>query len=617
MVGTMGAYNNSGLRPQKRISILKLLRDYPDFAPAGVSTGSNVDELGAWRAQSRDWARQLECARRKAIAGHFAAVALDAMAAELGIGVEVEQRLPDLAAHLDGHGLKLARSIGQKASGLPLDEALHFTTSLYPALLSDEVRSELGAFYTPPSLSGRLVDLATEHGVDWATARVLDPAAGAGAFLIQAARRMLREMEGVEPALQLRQLASRLHGFEIDSNAALLAQAALEIQLADLVASAGHDAPEFVRVCDSLDEEPTEHFDLVIGNPPYGRVSLTSEQRTRYARSLHGHANLYGVFTDLAVRWTKPGGLIAYLTPTSFLAGRYYSSLRRMLSNEAPPLSLDFVHARKGVFEDVLQETLLAVYKKAARRNRIQIHYLHVTSSVEAAVVKNGTVGLPADSNAPWLAPRTADHGQLIAAAETMPSRLKDWGYGVSTGPLVWNRFKDQLTRDKQGASILPLVWAECVLPQGTFEFRARKKHHTPYFRLKPGDEWLVVKEPCVLVQRTTAKEQARRLIAAELPIQFLRSSGGVVIENHLNMVKAIRPDPVESAVVSAFLNSHVIDQLFRCMNGSVAVSAFELAALPLPDQNDLEELRYLVATGAEQHQIDAECARLYRKADA
>ena len=41
--------------------------------------------------------------------------------------------------------------------------------------------------------------------------------------------------------------------------------------------------------------------------------------RRRYRRSLYGHANQYGVFTDLALRWTVPGGVIAYVTPTSFL----------------------------------------------------------------------------------------------------------------------------------------------------------------------------------------------------------------------------------------------------------------------------------------------------------
>ena len=42
------------------------------------------------------------------------------------------------------------------------------------------------------------------------------------------------------------------------------------------------------------------------------------------------------------------------------------------------------------------------------------------------------------------------------------------------------------------------------------------------------------VADACILVQRTTAKEQARRLIAAELPSEFVHQHRGVVVENHL-----------------------------------------------------------------------------------
>ncbi len=67
------------------------------------------------------------------------------------------------------------------------------------------------------------------------------------------------------------------------------------------------------------------------------------------------------MFTDLALRHARPGGIVAYVTPTSFLAGSYYQNLRRLLASEAPPVRMDFVEARRGVFDDVLQETLLAV----------------------------------------------------------------------------------------------------------------------------------------------------------------------------------------------------------------------------------------------------------------
>jgi adenine-specific DNA-methyltransferase len=135
----------------------------------------------------------------------------------------------------------------------------------------------------------------------------------------------------------------------------------------------------------------------------------------------------------------------------------------------------------------------------------------------------------------------------------------------------------------------VPVLWAESVTADGHFLLRCEKRNHRPFLRLRDGDDWLVVRRPCVLLQRTTAREQARRLIAAELPAALLEKHGGVTVENHLNMLIPIQRQPkIPLAVLAAFLNSDFADRAFRCLSGSVAVSAYELEHLPLPDADDL-----------------------------
>ena len=131
------------------------------------------------------------------------------------------------------------------------------------------------------------------------------------------------------------------------------------------------------------------------------------------------------------------------------------------------------------------------------------------------------------------------------------------------------------------------------------------------------GDEWLVVREPVVLLQRTTAKEQSRRLIAAEMSRRFISEHGGAVVENHLNMVRPILRWPlVPSGVATAFFNSGAADKVFRCLSGSVAVSAYELEAMPLPPPASLGELRTLVERGAPAAEVERACERLYGLVD-
>lgn len=582
----------------------------------GVDDDTVRVELGRARMLARAWAKTIPEGRRADYAALFARAAMAAFARRIKPDLELSPPLAAPHGTLDTAAQGLAQSIGVLAASLQLVEGAHSITGLYTTLLPDHQRGALGAFYTPPALAERLLDMAGEAGVDWRTAKILDPACGGGALLLPAAKRLIEALGDCAPALTLRQIGSRLLGLELDPYAADLAQTALEILFADISQRAGKPLPRLVRIVDTLEEPPKANYDLVIGNPPYGRVGLTPEQRQRFARSLYGHANLYGVFTDIALRWTRPGGLIAYLTPTSFLAGQYFSALRGLLAKEAPPIAFDFVHARGGVFEDVLQETLLAVYQRGAAPSRSQVHYLTVSNEREAEVRRNGTVGLPKIASAPWLAPREPEHSALIAHVETMTSRLSDLGYRVSTGPLVWNRFKGQLRRHRAKGT-LPLIWAEAVTSDGRFVFRADRRNHEPYFKLEACDGWLRVDTPCVLLQRTTAKEQSRRLICAELPMEFIEAHGGVVVENHLNMVLPVGGPRVSAGVIAALLNSQIVDQVFRCISGSVAVSAFELEALPLPSIEALKSVEKLVARGATKDQVETAIAALYKQAQS
>ncbi|MCY3828665.1 MAG: N-6 DNA methylase [Rhodospirillaceae bacterium] len=510
---------------------------------------------------------------------------------------------------------ELAENIGDAAAKLDAMDAGYAIGALYTATMPVGFRSQNGAYYTPPALCEVLLDMAAEAGVDWRTARILDPACGGGAFLSPVARRMARSLRDCEPRIALKNIEQRLLGFELDPFAAWLSQVFLEAALADLYHEAGTRPDSVVRVCDSLEQAVgNEGFDLVVGNPPYGRIGLSPELREKFRRSLFGHANLYGVFTDLALRFARPGGVVAYVTPTSFLAGEYFKALRGLLGREAPPVSIGFVAERKGVFADVLQETLLATYKRGGTSRTGKVYFISPGRDGSVATRAAGSFNLPEDPGRPWLMPRTEAQSALLRQVDEMPCRLADYGYTVSTGPLVWNRHKTSL-RDRPGTGRYPLIWAEAVRPDGVFSFRAEKRNHKPYFEPKAKERWVVTEFPCVLLQRTTAKEQCRRLIAAELPASFITEHGAVVIENHLNMIKPLNGAPkVALAALAALFNSDVVDQVFRCINGSVAVSAYELEALPLPLPEDVGEIERLVNERANRATLERAVERLYSR---
>ncbi len=98
------------------------------------------------------------------------------------------------------------------------------------------------------------------------------------------------------------------------------------------------------------------------------------------------------------------------------------------------------------------------------------------------------------------------------------------------------------------------------------------------------------------------------------MPRSFIKKHGAVIVENHLNMIKPIanRKPKVSPSTVSALLNSAIVDEAFRCISGSVAVSAFELEALPLPSIGAMAIVERLIREGAAPEAVEASIRRLY-----
>ncbi|EPC2362611.1 Eco57I restriction-modification methylase domain-containing protein [Citrobacter freundii] len=507
---------------------------------------------------------------------------------------------------------ELAERTGALIARFPSEDAGYLIGSIYTVMLPSAYRSEMGAYYTPPPLVSRLLDLAEKSGVDFSHATVIDPACGGGAFLAPAAIRMLKKDKGSSPEWIFRRISRRLKGIEIDPFAAWMSSVLLESVLMPLCIKAKRRLPEdTIIVGDALHHDKITGYDLVIGNPPYGRVTLDTQMRERYARSLFGHANLYGLFTDLAVRMAKKeSGVVAFLTPTSFLGGQYFTALRTLLTNKTTPIAFDFVSDRDGVFDDVLQETMLTAFRSGEHKVKAQVSSLIPKGLNKAKIEKIGSVEIE-KGGATWLLPRFKEDARFLQNLKTMPTRLSELGYSVSTGQLVWNRFKSQLrtTKDKNS---YPLIWAESITSNG-FRFSADRKNHVPYIDIAPKQDFLVTTTECVLIQRTTSKEQDKRILAAILPQEFIDETGGVVVENHINIVYSnglfseIKPE-----VVALLLNSQTVDRAFRCISGSVAVSAYELNSIPLPSQEQVLEIQSMLESGAHKRIIERTIAGFY-----
>lgn len=490
---------------------------------------------------------------------------------------------------------KLSRNIAKFLNDLSIVECGYYIGLVYTILLPDEYKSEYGVYYTPPVIAERLLDLLAAEGINWAKDKVLDPACGGGAFLIPVANRILGDhrIKKLSSLERIIFLEDHLSGIELDCFAAWITRVLLDIITYFDATAIGRRMKNIITETDTIKHalKETKKFDLIIGNPPYGRISLNEELRNEYSRSLFGHANMYGLFIDAALRLKTSDGLIGYVTPTSFLGGEYFKNLRKLITELAPPINIDFISDRSGVFENVLQETCLAVYGNNAQSD-ISIHGINMSHD-GYTVDRVGTFKINLGQS-PWFIPRSYSEVNIIEAVKSAQFSLKDYGYKASTGPLVWNRHKNQIKQEYE-EGVFPIIWSEAI-NEGIFSIDYKFRKDKKYIKVNPGQDFLVCCQPVVLVQRTTSKEQSRRIVTNVIDEDYFSKWQGAVIENHVNFIYPLNnSSQVSLQAISFILNTNIVDRIFRCISGSVAVSVSELHALPLPEPKKIKSVDKLI----------------------
>lgn len=444
---------------------------------------------------------------------------------------------------------------------LPTNERHYWVGTLYTLMLPVKVRRSQATYFTPPAVADAVVDLAISAGFDLAKDDVLDPAAGGAAFLSTLAGRM------ADAELPAHDIAQRLNGIEIDEGLAILSRRLISERLG---------APlerELIVAADALNYEISTSFGLVIANPPYGRMGLEDVQGTAWKTVAHsGHVNKYALFTELCFRHAKPGGIVALVIPSSFRAGPLYDRMRTFIRAQGEVLSIGSIAGRDGIFVDVAQDISVLVARKGRPHSQgAMVSFPTIGSAAKIRVIEQS---LPQEAGDAWPLPTTDLHDNGGAT-------LADYGVTVRAGYFVWNRERERLVeRLESGQRGYPLIWAKNVRLLGDCR-PAGKKNEKPDFVTFDDDSTAIIKTPAAVMQRTTNDKQPRRLVAAMVDPKVVEIWGGFVTENHTIVLTAADHEKLRTAI--ALLNTAAVDQRYRRVSGTAAVSVTLLRQLDLP----------------------------------
>ena len=197
-----------------------------------------------------------------------------------------------------------------------------------------------GVVYTKPWVVELILNLSGYvEGPGLVDRLAIEPAAGAGAFLVGMARRLVASC--LAAGRPLGDCSRSLIAYEIGEVAAEAAKMAVVEDLVGLrvdIDDARRLAEGWIRRGDYLLDAPRlPRADFVLGNPPYVRLEEIPEDTSRLYRSMYatmrGRADLYVAFFEAALRQLAPGGVCTYICADRWMLNQYGSDLRRLVTS--------------------------------------------------------------------------------------------------------------------------------------------------------------------------------------------------------------------------------------------------------------------------------------------
>src|SRR4030043_322709 len=471
------------------------------------------------------------------------------------------------------------------------------------ALYSDGLRPKdikpKGQFFTPKKVSTFMAEL---FDINQDKITLLDPGAGTGVLSAAFCEKLLSRKKPV---------ALVIDAFENDPEIIPLLKKVLQECKMDLEGKGSKVefnvlAKDFILTNEpylsgpGLFERGEKFYDFVISNPPYYKVGTESSYSKMMAQLICGQPNVYAFFMTMAASMLADKGEMVFITPRSFCSGLYYKNFRKWFLRKVRITRIHIFESRKDIFDKdgVLQENVIVKESKNGKEGLVTI-----TTSKDKELSVLGRIHVdysdiisPKNSESFIRIPTSELDVKILHIIDTWPCTLEKLGMEISTGPVVDFRAKEHLRQELTKGSV-PLLWMHNIQNMRVVWPSKKNKKPEAIASTEKTSPLLLPVKNYVLLKRFTSKEQRRRLDAAVLKqSEFPHESVG--IENHVNYIH--KPEGSlsvgEAFGIAALLNTGLIDNYFRSLNGHTQVNATEIRNLPLPDLSVIKKIGEVVS---------------------
>lgn len=472
---------------------------------------------------------------------------------------------------------------------------------LYSRNQGVEKRKSKGQFFTPVQVASFMANM---FDIKCDRIRLLDPGAGTGVLSAAFCQRLLDSSHAFDLMIDT---------YEVDPKLLPFLRAVLE-SCKESLESKGFNVSYDIRDCDFIlhnegyvngngllweNREPVL-YDFVIANPPYYKLNKNSPQASVMSDCVCGQPNIYTFFMALSANMLKPGGEMVFITPRSFCSGLYYKKFRQWFLANVELSHIHIFDSRKEIFEkdEVLQENIiLKAAKKTVKAHSGKI-VISTSKNRHFDKIKKLTVSDPGlilnkTEESFIKIPSSSVDFAVLNVIDKWPFKLRELGLEISTGPVVPFRAEKYLIKEPvdNGKSV-PLLWMHNMKGMKTVWPTDKNKKHSSIEVTEGSKHLLLPVRNYALVRRFSSKEQSRRLHSSV----FLKSEfpyEAIGIENHLNYIHRPGKDmSVDEAYgLSAILNTAIVDNYFRAINGNTQVNATDIRILPFPSLKDIRRI--------------------------
>lgn len=469
-----------------------------------------------------------------------------------------------------------------------LEQIIENTTE-YICQMPKSVRKRYGQFFTSKETARYMAGLfEIPQGKE--KLQILDAGSGSGILAVALLERLEKEQHIN---------AVRLVCYETDDNIISLLKKNLEeaclssrLHIDFEVRTDNYILSQYLEYNQLLGANPfPDKFDLVIGNPPYLKISKNAPEAKAMQDVCYGAPNLYFLFASMGSFNLKSGGEMVYIIPRSWTSGAYFEKFRKKFLDECVIKHLHLFVSRDKVFdkEKVLQETLIIKVKKSS----IEPKFINVTTTESCKDFSNLTHfkapyrSVVSPQNRYVYLVTSEEDSEILDQINVWNNTLPAIGLPMKTGLTVDFRNRDML-RDVAGEHTVPLFYSQHI-KEGKVIFPIGKNNE---FIADTREGLLQNNVNYLFVKRFTAKEENRRLQSGVYLSRLHPDYKLISTQNKINFIGGVQ-QLSECVIYGLYVifNSTYYDRYYRILNGSTQVNSTEINSMPVPPLSIIEAM--------------------------